>query len=322
MICGFVFLPGGGTAKLVSPSEAASPAADVAATDPFWLHFNLADNRARRWIAECVRLPPAAREVLLDEDARIHLRPAGRGLAGVLGDLHHAFDREPEGLGVFRLYVDDACVVTGRSHPLKTMDRLRQEAAGGLDVSSPIHLMTRLLEDLAEMFGEVVADLADAVDRIEDQILKGLHQDEGAELGRVRRLLVRLRRHVGADRQALSRALPRLPAWCGEADSARLRSAVEMLESVGQDLELVQERSRLLQEEIAARVGEATNRNLYTLSIFTAIFLPVTLVTGIFGMNVGGLPWLDDPAGFWWAMFLIVATAAVVLLALYWRRFF
>ena len=64
----------------------------------------------------------------------------------------------------------------------------------------------------------------------------------------------------------------------------------------------MQERTRQLQEEIAARVGEATNRSLFLLSMMSAALLPITLITGIFGMNVGGLPFVSHPHGFGWVM--------------------
>jgi zinc transporter len=79
----------------------------------------------------------------------------------------------------------------------------------------------------------------------------------------------------------------------------------------------VQERARLLQEEIAARVGEATNRNLFVLSIATTTLLPITLITGIFGMNLQGLPLSQSPHGFGVVMLGIVSA---VLLALWLLR--
>ncbi len=83
------------------------------------------------------------------------------------------------------------------------------------------------------------------------------------------------------------------------------------------DLDLVLDRARLVSEEIDTRLAERVNRNLYFVSIAAALFLPVTLISGIFGMNVGGLPWLDDPRGFTWAM---LCMAAAVVVALVWLR--
>ncbi|MEA1649518.1 CorA family divalent cation transporter [Nitrospirillum sp. BR 11164] len=105
-------------------------------------------------------------------------------------------------------------------------------------------------------------------------------------------------------------------------DQARLRQGIDRLDGVGQDLDLVQERARLLQDELSNRFSEATNRNLYILSIVTTILLPVNLITGIFGMNVGGLPWSGHDAGFIWVCGVMVFTILVSLVVLHWRRLF
>jgi zinc transporter len=145
------------------------------------------------------------------------------------------------------------------------------------------------------------------VDVAEDEILGAVLNQHAQKLGGVRRLLARLRRHVNADRAALGPLPGRLLEWLGTEHSRSLRHAVERLDAVAQDLELVQERARLLQEEIAARLSEATNRNLFVLSVVTVALLPITLITGIFGMNVGGLPWLEHPRGFWRVTVLMLA---------------
>ncbi|MGC2577122.1 MAG: CorA family divalent cation transporter [Terrimicrobiaceae bacterium] len=114
----------------------------------------------------------------------------------------------------------------------------------------------------------------------------------------------------------------RSPAWWSDKDAADLRSSIERLEGLSLDLESIQERARLLQEEIGGRTVEATNLNLYIVSLFTAIFLPLNLITGIFGMNVAGLPWLENPGGFLWVTCVMVLTLITSLGLLYWRRFF
>jgi zinc transporter len=118
----------------------------------------------------------------------------------------------------------------------------------------------------------------------------------------------------------MQHALPHIARW-SQHDISELRQAVEHMESTIQDLELVQERTRLLQEEIAGRMGEATNRNLYVLSMVTVILLPINLITGIFGMNTGGLPWgEDDPSGFWWVIFFMIIAVITSLTILHRKR--
>ena len=333
LICGFLIGDGGPAVPLASATEvweASAPAGVCARTlgdegrpaRPFWLNLNLADARARHWIETCGRLPPAAREQLLSPETRVRVVPAGSGLAGVLVDLDYDFKGDPEGLGVFHFYVDDGCVVTARRHPLRALDKLRREVQGGLRVSTPARLVAHLVALQADALGAVVGELSDRVDDVEDHLLKDRYFDRDADLGGMRRLFARLRRHAGAGRLALGRAIARPPDWCDEADAVALRSAVERLDAVGHDVESAQERARLLQEELARRLAEATNRNLYVLSVVTAIGLPLTLITGVFGMNVGGLPWNEHPAGFWWVMGTMALCTVAALAYLRWRRFF
>jgi zinc transporter len=216
---------------------------------------------------------------------------------------------------VLRVYVSRDLMLTCREHRLTCIDRLRQHLATEEIAANPFELFEQLIRELVEGFARVSVNLSDEVDDAEDQILAGQVKDHRAELGRVRRLLARLRRHVNANRSAL---LP-LPKRLDMLDSDQrlgLREAIELLDSVGQDLELVTERARLLQEELAGRQGEATNRNLYLLSILTTTMLPITLITGIFGMNVGGLPFALSDHGFWSVVLLMIGTVLGTLLFL------
>jgi zinc transporter len=278
--------------------------------------------RAQKWIAACEQIPAQARELLLDSDSHIRMETAGRGFAGVLGDLHFEFDADPDRLGVMRLYVDENIVVTARLHPLKAADRLRLEARGGVAFASTMSLVIRFVEDVTDILSSVAASQGEIVDEIEDRVLKDRFLRESEELGRVRRLLARARRHIDAQRHALGHLAHRPPAWFRDKDTQELHRSIERLGAVSQDVESIQERARLLQEEIAGRLGKATNYNLYVVSLLTAIFLPITLITGVFGVNVGGLPGVEQDTGFAWVIGLMILTVATSLLLLHWRRFF
>ena len=287
-----------------------------------WLHFNLIDVRACEWIARSGILPPNAAQFLLGNDSRIRIDTMGEAIAGVLGDLHFDFDLDPEDLGLVRFYARPDLVISGRRHALKAVERLRQQVIGGARIKSPIALLARLLDHLAATFEGLVHDMTDQIDSLEDRILSGRTDIESAEIGRARRLMARLRRHLNAERHELADILTELPAWCSDDDAEDLEHARSRLDSFGQDLELLNERGRLLQEEISDRRSEATNRNLYVLSIVTAIFLPMTLITGLFGINVGGMPWIENHEGFLIVTLVTLATAMLAMLILRWRKLF
>jgi zinc transporter len=318
LICGFILRPQ--EAPIPLDWEAAVQALSKADTS-LWLHFNLSDTRARSWIANCDRIPQAARDLLLEANPRIQLETTESGFVSVLGDLQYNFDTDPDGVGLVRLYMDASLLITVRRQPLKSTDRLRQDLSQGLPIDAPIQLLVQLLQYLTELFDTVVADRGEVVDDIEELILKERFQDQRSELGRVRRLLARLQRQMRANRHALIHLIARLPSWCSGYESL-LRQNLDRWDGVIQDLELVQERARLLQEEIAGQLNETVNRNLYMLSIVTTVFLPITLITGVFGMNVGGLPWVEDNLGFWWVVVVMGLTLATTLSMLQRQRFF
>ena len=241
----------------------------------------------KKWISSYERIPSRAREILLDSDLHIRLEHVEKGFAGILGDLHFDFDGDPDRLGVIHLFIDESLVVTARLHPLKVVDQLRGELRRGIAVASTLRLVVQFVEDFADTLATVIAGQSDLVDHAEDKILKDRFLREPGELAGVRRLLARLRRHVNAQRSALTQITDRPLAWWTQADTSDLQRAIERLDRIALDLESIQERARLLHEEIAGRTAEATNRNLYIVSLLTAIFLPITLITGIFGMNVG-----------------------------------
>ncbi len=317
LICGFL-LPKEGPAIPIDWDAATNP--NCAFERPVWLHFNLADKRVINWIESSETLPEGVRDVLLDNDSHTRHEVSEDGLALVIGDLHHDFNGDPEGFGTLRLYITKNLCLTGRRHPLKTTDNLRGSLTSGLELSSTTELLATLIDELAETFRRVVKDLENEVDEAEDKILAGRVHEQGPELGRVRRLIARLRRHVNGGRSTMLQGLTLANRWAGKPDVAEVRQSVERLNGIAQDLELVQERARLLQEEIAGRLNEATNGNLYLLSVMTTVLLPINLITGIFGMNTGGLPWAEHPSGFWWVIALMAVGVVTSLQFLHRRR--
>ena len=98
-----------------------------------------------------------------------------------------------------------------------------------------------------------------------------------------------------------------------------IRALAQKLDAIDQEVGSLQERARLLLEEVAARMTEITNRRLFTLSVLTACLLPPTLVTGFFGMNTKDMLWQNTEGGTWMALGAAVIASALSYWALsYW----
>lgn len=311
LICGFR-LQAEGPAVAIEIADIDPPRPPDA---PLWVHFNLNDTRGRRWIDDCDWLSAEIREHLLSNERGARLELMGDGFAAVLADL---FSDDPDSFGVVRLYVDKNCLITGRNHSVASVAALRQTLLRGAPAATTTALVNYLLAHLVAGFAKRVAEFGDLIDDAEEHVFGGHFQE--TQLGPLRRAMAHLRRQIGADRHALLETNHHLPSWWDKASAKALRETLGDLSTVAQDLEFVQERARLLGEEIDSRIAGRTNRNLYFVSLAAAVFLPITLISGIFGMNVGGLPWVETDHGFLWTIACMGGAIFVTFVVMYWRR--
>jgi zinc transporter len=167
------------------------------------------------------------------------------------------------------------------------------------------------------MLRDWLSAAAHELDHAEDQILIGNVTRQREALGRTRRLAMHLRRHFAPLRAALHRLLLQPADRRGDVDADAWRTLQEDFSFTVDEASNVYERAKLLQEELASRLTEATSRNLFVLTVATIVFLPMTLLSGIFGMNVNGVPGVGDGASagsFWWVMAVIALAGAITFL--------
>jgi zinc transporter len=175
-------------------------------------------------------------------------------------------------------------------------------------------LLVHLLRDQSDVLVSILRKSIEKVDQIEDRLLAGRVETKRAELGQLRRVLVRLKRLLAPEPGALFRLLNRPPAWMSEDDITELRQSTEEFSVSLSDIDTLQERIKLLQEEISALVQEQNNRSLWVLSLFTVLALPVNMIAGFFGMNVGGVPLAQNEAGF----AIVVSVVLSITIAIGW----
>ena len=309
LICGFVFSPEQGARVLDSAAALAWLGSERAASSQefVWLHFALSNVNSEKWLREHLVLPEHYFETLREGPGSTRLEQIDDCLIAVINDVIYDFSYEASQIATLWMCVQRNVVVSTRAHPLRSIDRLRIAVKAGEQFPSPVTLLAHLLRDQADVLQQIGRDAATRVDRIEDDLLTGRVEVKRSTLGALRRVFVRLRRLLAPEPGAMFRLLNRPPAWFDEEDVQELRAATEEFSAVLNDLTALQERTKLLQEEIAAHTTEQTNRSVYLLTIVTVLALPINIITGLLGMNVGGLPLTRNPDGFW----IIIAIVAI-----------
>lgn len=282
-----------------------------------WLHFNLANTASEKWMKEHTTLASEYYESLHDGSRSTRIEQADNTLVAVVNDVLRDFSYEATDIASLSLSVDRQLVVSARRKPLQAVERLRQAVQRGETIASTVVLLTHLLRDQADVLTRIVRDATAKIDGIEDSLLSGKLRMKRADLGAMRRVLVRLQRLLAPEPAALFRLLQRPPGWVSEADRQELRESSEEFAVTLNDMAALQERIMALQEEIAALVNEANNRSLYVLTIVTVLALPINIIAGLLGMNVGGIPLAEDKEGFW----IIAAIVAIFTIVAGWLAF-
>lgn len=311
LICGFHF-GADGNGKAIETEQALAWLSFAEPTQGFvWLHFNLAHSATEKWLRERVKLSNVFHESLRDGSRSTRVEMDDDTLVAVVNDVNYDFAFEPSDISTLWLSVSARLVVSVRMQPLRSIDRLRDAVKRGTPLRSTVALLVHLMHDQGDVLVNIVRGTTSRVDGIEDSLLSGRMETKRADLGSLRRLLVRLQRLLAPEPAALFRLLRKPPDWIDEEDLQDLRQSTEEFNVALSDMATLQERIKLLQEEIAGRVAEANNRSLFVLTVVTVLALPINIIAGLLGMNVGGIPWADHPHGFWIVVAIILTFTLV-----------
>ncbi|MEG3788926.1 transporter [Lysobacter sp. CCNWLW3] len=312
LIWGYRFPPGQAAQAIGTDAVPAflSAQGETPTGEFLWLHFSLSNQGAERYLRRVLDLPEAFFESLGSQVGSTRLEQDDDALIAVIHDVLFESSFDASEVGTTSLCINPRLIVSARLRPLRSVDRLRAAVRAGQPFRSPVELLAHLLRDQANVLSDILRKSTLRVDGIEDRLLANRIASDRTELGSLRRSLVRLQRLMAPEPTALFRLLNRPPAWVGRDDVQDLQQAAEEFSTAIGDSAALVERVKLIQEELAALVNEQTGRSLFVLTVVTVLALPVNLVAGLFGMNVGGVPLSEHGHGF-----AIVVTALVVLTA-------
>jgi zinc transporter len=275
-----------------------------------WLHFNLADARALQWLASAdLRTPAQARALLLSKDTYQQLHTTDDSVYGVISDLLRDIAEATEETGYLRFVMTERLLVSGRHHALCAVDATRRALEDGHRIESVAALLETIVENVAGTMDRIADRIARSLDEIEEQVLSDDAVDLRQSLGRLRRTCVRLHRQLSGLRIVFHRLEQKNVNDLKPALQLRAGKLAQRLDGLDHTVVEMRERSRLLQEELHLKIEEQGNNSLRVLSVLTAILMPPTLVTGIFGMNTKGLPFTDLETAFLWASLLMVLSS-------------
>lgn len=278
---------------------------------PCWIHLDRGGDRTLAWLQNDSNLRPIIQEALVAEETRPRCTPYDEGVFLNLRGLNLNPGAEPEDMLSVRIWIEPTRIITARLRNLMAIQDVRDAIDQGNGPQNTGAFVIMLANRLTARLEPLLDELQDRLDGLEDTVVSNVRRELRSELARLRRRTILLRRYIGPQREAL-RALATLDVeWLSDRQRDRINEIADRVTRYVEDLDVIRDRAAILQDELTSLLTERMDRTMYILSIVTVIFLPLALVSGMLGMNVGGIPGEKNP----WA-FATISGVFILIVAL------
>ncbi|WP_339713721.1 zinc transporter ZntB [uncultured Sneathiella sp.] len=281
-----------------------------------WVHLDLAHPDTKPWLdKEISYLDPFVVDALLAEETRPRIAEIGNGALIILRGVNLNENADPEDMVSIRLWIDPARIISVQRRQLKAVPDIEERIKAGKGPKDAGQFINMLISRLTERMAPVLLELDEETDNVEEKILENPDTILREQIIGIRKEAIILRRYMAPQKDAIGQLrLSDLP-WIGVPHKRHLQESYDHLMRYVEDLDAIRERAQIVKDELANILADRLNRNLYVLSVIAAIFLPLGFLTGLLGINVGGIPGVENPYAFYiFSGILLVLVGLQILL--------
>jgi zinc transporter len=279
-----------------------------------WAHLNYNSDRTRNWLEERSDIHEIIGEFLTNDETRPTSLVQHNGLLLILRGVNYSYGAEPEDMASLRLWISESRIASFRSSQSLVVEDLIRPLEQNVGITRAGEFLVELLDRVISRIRTVINEFEDILDEIEEESLRKESPISRSRILNLRRQAIGLRRHLYPQKEVLEQ-LPNIRvSWLTDDDRINLKRISERQTRYVEELDFIRERTSLLQEELTTHATEAINHKIYFISLIACIFLPLSFVTGLLGINVGGIPLADSPSGFFYICLLLGSLAVMIAL--------
>lgn len=276
-----------------------------------WLHLDVNSPGTKKWLkAEVPYLNKHIIEALLEEETRPRMTQFDDGILLILRGVNLNKGADPEDMISIRLWVDKQRIISLQRRQLQAVFDIKKKLEKGTGPKNAGAFVTTLSSLLLKKMEPVLTELDDETDVTEEKVIDNPDNSLRKEIVEIRKTAILLRRYIAPQREVISQLRMSDISWFKESDQRQLQENYNLLTRYVEDLDAIRERAQIVKDELANILADKLNKNMYILSVIAAIFLPLGFLTGLLGINIGGIPGAENPDAFWF--FCIVMTTIVI----------
>lgn len=287
-----------------------------------WAHYDFSTPEGVRAVKAEPGIDNVIDSALLDEDSRPRTLATAAGTLVILRGVNLNPGAGFDDMISIRLWATPERVVSTGRRRLRSVEAMRADMDAGTGPADGGEFICRFVRRLSDFLGEAVEELEKRLEEAENRIGQARTIARNSPFSLLRRQCARVRRYLGPQREALEQLLKAPTDLLNERQIATLREEANRLTLILEDLDLVRERAMVAQEEFLGLMAHEQNARMLLLAIVSAVFLPLAFITGLFGMNVAGLPGLENERAFTILAVMMTLLAAGILVVFKIKRWF
>lgn len=290
----------------LTPREAVDHQAELV-----WIHLTESDTEAQAWLIGEAGLPDYIVESLTAAETRPRCDQIGDGAYLNLRGRSDAAMPMSDPLASVRIWATAGRVISVTRRPLTALPLVEAELNKGL-IHDPGDLIAEFAAAITTELDPEVAELGDALDDCEADLDADRIFELRRKVTQIRVAAIGYRRFLSPQRAAIEK-LGALPVpWLHDDDRLHLSAAADRAARMAEELESIRERAALTHEALTDLRAEQIDSRALIISIVAMVFLPLTFLTGLLGMNVEGIPYAKEPWAFWGVVGVSAAIAVVI----------
>ncbi len=290
---------------------------------PLWLHFDANHPEALSAIQSFApEIDEYSLSAIFDAEARPRTLALDSGVLIILRGINHNEGEEPEDMMAIRMWVTDNKLISLRYRKSKALMQVAESLDSKRGPKTIGDTVTQISAAVFSLIENSINNLDEQIDLLESEVLDEPTRRLRIDIAEIRKSAIKLRRYIAPQKEAISQLRYAEVSWLSTKNLRRMQEAQDTLLRAIEELDSIRERAQVVKDELVNALSDKLNRNLYVLSVITAIFLPLGFLTGLFGINIGGMPGVDNAEAFSIFVGYLAVLVAIQVVLFKWFKWF
>lgn len=265
----------------------------------YWYHLNVLNDQAVEWLRNRSGLSDIVIRELISEETRPRVLKDEDGILLNLRGLNLNPDSDEEDMVSLHMWIEPGRIITTRSERVFTIDDIKESYQQNKGPKSIAEFLITVIDGVIGRISNYIYDIEEKIDEMEEELLIIERAKLRTLLSEKRRETVIIRRYIVPQRESMAGLYKEKIDWLDDESREYIYEFTNRSIRQIEELDSIRDRAALIQEEVNNKINDQMNRTMYILSIVGSIFLPLGFLTGLFGINIGGMPGTDNSSAFW-----------------------